>query len=300
MTLVLTCVTDFNLIQVSDRRLTWTDRTIKDVTTKTTLVCGHGLFGYTGLAKIGSESTGMWFAKNASQTKSIPALVSRIKQESDKDIATLPLPDHIKRITFAGAMWAQFEGKLRPIRVGVSNFAGDVTFRRLVEPARLRNGFALYTDGAPLTRSERIDLTRDIRKRLSRGDRAGELLELLVRFLRRVSKRNQTVGKSAIAASLPRTCVPAAYLVRSGPIDYSKQVFLYFPDGDWERGHWHGPNLACGGQAMTDVITSNKAEDEDWIRKHMRQILILRVPVFVSIGGASLCKTLRLYASSCA
>jgi len=268
MTLVLTCVTENNLIQVSDRRLTWPDGTHKDVAAKTTSVCGHGLIGYTGLAMIGAENTGMWFARTARLTKSQPELLDHLKQGADQTISTLPLPDHIKRLTFVGAIWIEVEGVLRPFFMGLSNAFGDLSFKRQSEPAPLKNGFSLYAFGAALTMGENADIRRDIRRRVAKGDRPAELLELLVRLLRRVSGRTPTVGKAAIGASLPRTCIPARYVRRAGAPDYSKEIFQYFPDGKWDSGEWYGPNLACGGQAITDPVSSNKTEDEDWFRKH--------------------------------
>lgn len=68
MTLIISCVTKDRVYQVSDRQLTSLDsgETVDDNANKAVLV-GNMAFGYTGLAKIGTTRTDIWFASAAAE-----------------------------------------------------------------------------------------------------------------------------------------------------------------------------------------------------------------------------------------
>ena len=66
MTMLLACLTDELVYQVSDRRLTdvaSSNVVVDDESNKAVVVDGRMVFTYTGLAKIGSERTDLWLAR---------------------------------------------------------------------------------------------------------------------------------------------------------------------------------------------------------------------------------------------
>ena len=68
MTLILTCLTDDCVYQVSDRRLTSFDpprAPIDDEANKALIVGGRVAFGYTGISKVNGEKTDHWLTRTA-------------------------------------------------------------------------------------------------------------------------------------------------------------------------------------------------------------------------------------------
>jgi hypothetical protein len=217
----------------------------------------------------------MWFGQVTSAAGSIRDALELLREAADRDVSALPIAPEIKRLAFAGAGWARSEpgGQHKPLYALVSNFRGSNDWLPKAQPAfsiitryaPLKDGFDLFSAGVDLTRDERQEVVRAIRKRVSKGSSPSELLQILVSFVRRVADRDPWVGKSLLASSLPRLSVPAQYVVKSGAPDFTGPVYLFLADGVWD-GVWHGPSYACGGLSVAQpIIEGNNVST--WIHR---------------------------------
>lgn len=132
LTLIITAVTEKDIIQASDRRLTLPDGTLyDDRANKAVFVqCIDGRFAlaYTGLAIIGSQRTDVWVVDVLADAESRLSIewtvfnaATAIQQSATRAIGLLPLSAVTRGITF---VLAGYYGAFQPFLCVISNFEG--------------------------------------------------------------------------------------------------------------------------------------------------------------------------------
>jgi hypothetical protein len=283
MTLVLTALTEHEVIQVSDRRFTYVKggSVVRrdDEKNKAVLFCGRLMFGFTGLGELGIErQTDMWLAGR------ICDVIAGHDQPGDQGTVLHGVASKATELfrkpryrghrhAFVGAGWARFNpqdreapaqlDEFQPYLAIVSNFHDEE--RELARPA---SEFSLHTrilgqdEGvfvfdAPhhLSETERQQLKTD----LSEADKARDLnamISILGGTVRGVAARDDGVGQGLMINCLPRATLGADELmvVASEPLA-SAQTFLYVPPSG-DTTVQLGPVSTCGGT----IIAGFRAE----------------------------------------
>ena len=116
MTLILSVLTRDYVVQVSDRRLTDanTGVPLNEPANKAIVFCGHFVFGYTGLARIGSVRTDMWLAERLlAKGPSVQANLENVRDEATRAFRSVPVQH--KRHAFIGVGWSHSKPALSVI-----------------------------------------------------------------------------------------------------------------------------------------------------------------------------------------
>lgn len=111
MTLVLSIATPKFAVQVSDRRLTWTDamggiRIADDEANKQTVFHNRMVFAYTGLARIAEKSTDVWLAHTLAESPSdsLSDAVQHLRDRATEAFKIINLPSVLKRLKWTRIM----------------------------------------------------------------------------------------------------------------------------------------------------------------------------------------------------
>ncbi len=95
MTLILSTLTENNLIQVSDRRFMSLDGTLVEDDRNKSLIWQGSLRGFTGIASLGPErSTPLWLAHILSRQTDLQAALAEVARQATVTFASLPLERH--------------------------------------------------------------------------------------------------------------------------------------------------------------------------------------------------------------
>src|SRR4029453_12243544 len=127
MALVLDCLTDTAVYQVSDRRLmnpsTW--KPVEDECNKAVVVDGRVALAYSGCFTMGGMRTDDWLARviAAGETRSMSAVTERVRDAATAAFRQLHAPPELKRHAFRGVGWFRLPGEdwLSPGLVTVHN-----------------------------------------------------------------------------------------------------------------------------------------------------------------------------------
>ena len=276
VTLILTCLTDDCVYQVSDRRLTSFDpprAPIDDESNKATFVNGRAIFGYTGISKINGENTDLWLTRIAASTSSsdMGVIARTIRDEATSAFRRMNFASRYKRHAFQGAGWfsSPDDHGLRPGTVTVHNAIESGTIKWLpyarpsfelsVDLPRIgRAQFYLYSVGLTLGQSEMSAIYRLVRKCVHRRQRRQEstlwALILSVRWLHDRYEPNSPIGPNVVAVSLPRVAAERVaetgefLAVSSGPAATHATFLDVNASGRIET---FGPNVAHAGSMMS-------------------------------------------------
>jgi hypothetical protein len=266
VTLVLTCLTQDDIVQVSDTRLTWPDGTLfDDHTIKTTLLCGRHLVSYTGLACLSGERTEFAIAFAAAHGDLIDDSITSIRTAMTKAVLRSTASHNGIEIVSAG--WARMGvgAPLAPLVVSLSNLTNgswDLPARGDFDEQGgfiLRFGrvpFRLVVTGQELMPAEGVILHRQLRRAVAGGVGPRTIAFLMAAMMRVVASRNRRVGPNMMVASLPRAATPADDIVTYPEPDWTKPAFLYITNEKLAGAYL--PNTACGGIA-TNVRSSPAA-----------------------------------------
>lgn len=243
MTLILSCMTQEYVVQVSDRRLTDFDTgsVVEDQSNKTLFFCGCGqmAFAYTGLSRLGRLPTADWLIEHLARATSLPDGMEIITKAASSDLMRVNFPPSIgteerrrrRRIAVVGVGFAMprrgmtgGESKssliddVDPIKARVplmvlsSNFFeppgswSSLAERRLswVECILARNqSHLLFPTGQSLTNLEYDDLRRRIRRCVEHKTSVFPVALAMVQAVRAVAKRNPLVGANLMCMVIP-------------------------------------------------------------------------------------------------
>lgn len=279
MTLILSALTQHEVIQLSDRRFTFTRGdgsliTRNDERNKTVLFCGRLVFGFAGRGDLGlKRSTDLWLADRICVVLSkYPsadqgALLRGIADEATELFAT---GYRGQRHAFLGVGWARFGGdetagparpeEFQPYLAGISNFH-DSNGREL-DTVQERfsiflhmlpqgdGGFVLDVPGH-LSQAEKDELAT----RLEGADRTRSvesLVELLADQVHAVADRDPRVGRGLMISVLPRAALgdPSEFIALAGGPMADSPTFLYIPPSG-DTTIQLGPVMTCGGGVLS-------------------------------------------------
>lgn len=233
MTLILSCITDKQAFQVSDRRLTrinpdGSPEVAEDDRNKAVAFDGRLSWAFTGLANIGQEPSALWLAKRlkATSRESLSELGAELAQHATEDFKRIRVSSTLKRHTFVAVGWwpTSEPHEVEPVIVRISNAldstggwqstASDTFVATL---SNVQGGMTLFPSGQPVPEDRLLRLRRNLRASLRRGalHASGDLL---VREVRDIASTNKSVGSSVMLVSLPK-----AALDKSGNFTFINQ-----------------------------------------------------------------------------
>jgi hypothetical protein len=252
MTLVLNVLTNDYVVQVSDRRLTDlnTGKPLDEPANKTILFCGHVVFGYTGLAKVGPLQTDFWLAERLlSAGPSAQATLEFVRDEASR--AFQAVPSNHRRHAFVGVGWSQS----RPILCVISNFM-DARGHQLPHAHDLfhidtvtlnpNDAFQIAMAGQAVPQEILVKLRRGA-KRIVKHAGAGAMADLMVSQVWQVANRNEKVGKDLMVAVILRSAVPVASISMPSAPSRDEAAFYYVPSPDDATPRFYTPLWACAG-----------------------------------------------------
>ena len=276
MTIVLSCVTDDCVYQVSDRRLTSftpPHAPIDDESNKAVFVNGRLAFGYSGISQVNGESTDVWLTKVAASAGSANdlMLVARtIRDQATIDFRRMTFARQYKRQAFQGVGWFADpnSGDLMPGVLTISNALDPKTSAFI---GNARPVFELYDNfpklrrhqiwlnsvgyrGSPEERDAIFRVVRNCAHRSTRRQHA--MLAALVMCVRWLSGREGSIGPNLMAVSIPKR---AAERVRQtggslsllgGPVPNTATFLDCNTSG---RTTLFAPNVVYQGSAATNV-----------------------------------------------
>ena len=156
--LILTCLTDDCVYQVSDRRLTSFDpprSPIDDETNKALFVSGRVIIGYTGISKVNGENTDLWLTRVAASVNStdMGAISSKIRDEATSAFRRMNFASRYKRHAFQGAGWFSDPDR-SALRPGIVTVHNALEFGTLAWLPYARPSFDLVTSFPRIGRAQ--------------------------------------------------------------------------------------------------------------------------------------------------
>jgi hypothetical protein len=278
MTLVLACLTRDAVYQVSDRRLTrlaYPHDTIDDDANKAVLLRNRVVFGYTGLARIGTERTDYWLTRvlAAGAVDDIVQVAERVRHEATVAFGRMKnIASRYKRHAFQCVGWFPIEGAtdIAPGIVRIDNAidqAGEWLPSATPEfriSATLRThmsgGCVLNSIGVTPSPAEKNTILRLVRKsvkhRTSSPRMIVNVLASSMHWLSRRREPNSLVGRNLMAVCLPKKAVQQSLrgkdlLALTGPPTTNTVTFCYISEAG-SATHF-APHFVLGkGSAVLD------------------------------------------------
>jgi hypothetical protein len=286
MTLILNCLTDDYVLQVSDRRLTFlggprSGQVMDDDRNKAVVWNGIIAFAYTGVTPVDDESTDVWLtrtlidAAKAGLPPELPSLLSYVRDSATNAFARLArLHGRTFPHAFVGVGWAKIrprdrpndQGQILPLICSISN-ALDETGNWLAhaQPTFTWRGHAVpgsstllhfSSAGQPLDTAHANRIQRELRRVIKGGTGPRSATRFLVEAVRSVARRNKTVGANLMVTCLPRKPAERAILgeqsislVSASP-DLETNSFQYMSA---RTTVGYGPHCIFGTQYIGDM-----------------------------------------------
>jgi hypothetical protein len=261
MTLILSALTHDYVVQVSDRQLSLGGKKIDPPTNKSVIFCGHIAYGYTGQAFIENKTTELWLvdvlAGAQSPRQALEAIASRA---TDAFRRSSQLRN--KRHAFVGVGFGSISNQLRPLLCVISNYTD--TQDRQVRGIRdaftydctmldQRNSFYLFPAGQRLQESEVRPFIAHARSVVKRAD-APAMADLLVRKVREVADRTETVGKDVMITIFPKSAVPFSSIATSfGPKTLTGPATFRYRPADGRNDIFYGPAIYVAASHTWDL-----------------------------------------------
>jgi hypothetical protein len=219
MTLVLSCLTERFVLQVSDRRLTnvVSGQAIRGEFNKAVFFTNRMAFAYTGIARLEGRDTDEWLADALSSGDEENECLLAVRDRATLALRRLRLPLALKALAFVGVGWDEHPGSDRwmPWICWISN-ALDASGRWRLPP---RDEFSIHSSvlthrkherpvvlsevGQRLTQDERVQLMRDLRRYADHRVGPGVFADRLVEQVRGVAARTPTVSQELMVAAIP-------------------------------------------------------------------------------------------------
>jgi hypothetical protein len=254
MTLILSALTQDYVVQVSDRQLSIGGKRIDPPTNKSVIFCGHIAYGYTGQGFIENKTTELWLVDVLASAQSPKQALEAIASRATDAFRRSPLRN--KRHAFVGVGFGTISNELQPLLCVISNytdtqdrqvkgvretFAYDCT---MLDPG---NSFYLFPAGQRLQKSEVGAFVANASSVVKRAD-APAMADLLVRKIREVADRTETVGKDVMITIFPKSAVPFSSITTSfGPKTLTGQATFRYRPADDRHDIFYGPAIVCGG-----------------------------------------------------
>jgi hypothetical protein len=274
MTLILACLTPKTIYQVSDRRITNLlnpDEILSDDQNKAVMIDSRFVFGYSGLSEMEGERTDTWLAKVISQsdTNDMAAVATHIRESANRAFQRTTGSKKNRRYAFQGVGWLRLRGEsdFSPASLTIHNAIDPRTGMWLAEPmdefqlnTRWPSSFPNYcvmeSVGVIPSLAEKDAVFRLVRRCIKRHDSAPlAVREALIRSLRWLSTRHNTIGPGMMVVCLPKRGAEQAErtgrrLVSAGPYSDVAPTFVYISAS--RSAKYFGPHFVSKGLVLTD------------------------------------------------
>lgn len=257
MTLILSCITHEYAIQVSDKRITYSDREPEDARNKGVQFCNEMVFAYSGPAKIGAQDTDVWLTETLSERLSLADGLSLAQQR----LTEMNLQ---KRLAFVGVGWTQFEEKaeVSPLRVTLSNALKPEgvwlrdpqrAFELDVISLKPTTQFDLISIGANVSPEAIKAANLSIKGIVNHSVSPIAIVRVLASTIRRVARHDYTVGETLLAMIAPKIAALSHTTGIRGAISepIESPVFMHIPAHRFDLDHTL-PNFVCDGLTSTE------------------------------------------------
>lgn len=273
MTMLLGCISNEQVVQVSDRRLTWVGADgkvigIRDDDKNKAVVASNWLaMSYTGLAELAGEQTHRWLmmAAGGASPFTLPRILEHVAERATKTFASLPVSPIQKRHAFLLSGWEPSgdSGSHRPFMAVISNAldeapsvshpnrinwswlaSAEPEFRVQIRPLPLDQPFLWACVGQRLGEpvAQQLDLHAAKCVRQSAGPSA--LIRVLAEAIRVSAANNTAIGRNLMAVSVPRKAltggqsmlIPLTEVVRDDEV-----TAVYLPERE-DRTIRYGPS----------------------------------------------------------
>jgi hypothetical protein len=280
MTLVLTCMAPEFGIQVSDKRITCGGALLDDSQNKGIQYFNQMVFAYSGIAKIGGESTDVWFAKAMKGHDDLATGLVAVRDQLTAEFGRMVLSPIDKRHAFIGVGWGRLEkgADISPVVLRLTNaLEEDGSWREKADPAfeltshevEVGKHTRLMSLGATVPEYLFKSTARIVERGITRGANQYAIIRLLAGVIRRVASSNNTVGKTLLAMVVPKKRCDAPELTNSSPpIGYrtpiTQPMFFHIAEGSqalkqtFPTGIGPGGFLLLGGSLTKYVALSDK------------------------------------------
>jgi hypothetical protein len=280
MTIIVTALFPKHVVQVSDRKLSWSrGKSIvrqEDKWNKATVFGDWATIAYTGPARLPDQRTDQWITETISPTTAVDEALNFLWEGANERLREKQWNPPDLAIIVAG--WMEEAGKLEPFRAAISNYllpdgkigpARDefnVLLSRQREP-----GLGIYIAGRNMPRRDVMTMGRTLKRAFRRGVSMPALAMTIVNAARGL--HDLWIGESFNAVIVPQPVPgrPFRSLIggmQSGP-QVDMPVALYFP-GPNAGPEYVMPNFAGGGMAFTDISVIPRALTPDEITGRYR------------------------------
>jgi hypothetical protein len=274
VTLILTCLTHEQIVQVSDRRLTTIDgKPIDDTANKAIFYAPAAAFSYTGIAQIGSKRTHEWIVDQLTGGQQIGDVLDGLQNALNNTVPQLPYS--YKGLAVVGCFWATRPPGVKPDSAHfylISNIhelgqplaTPSNKFTRYYKYLPLSQPFLLVPAGQDVPEKHLRGVMRNIRRSIGDSVRRGTSLSgesiglLMVKAMREVSAVNARVGPSVIEIILPNRQMPA--------LQGAPNSFAYFHGSSDERVIY-APALVNDQMKITDFWIRSGDHSALWPKK---------------------------------
>ncbi len=288
MTQILSLISHQFVVQASDRRVTMvpSGRIAEDDHNKAIFQCGHMVWAFTGVARIGATRTAEWMSDTVAQCSSLQQSIERLRAGASSKLHAYP--PSIRRLAFVGVGFAsemlidqQWNAvDTYPILTVISNFLDDqgrwgtfggdnLSAQSWSIPKRRR--FLLFESGVPLRAVRRKQLIRELDRAFAHRAGPPAIARLLARAIR---SEHAIDPEGPIGDNI--MCTVVSRYAEAGVPDYSgglwplnddagesdyfrlstndpaHRYYFYWPSNPKLRMHF-GPDSVCLGKQIRDM-----------------------------------------------
>jgi hypothetical protein len=269
LTIIVTALLPDHVIQVSDRKLTWSRGTKvvrqEDRWNKATVFGDWATIAYTGPARLPDQRTDQWVTETISPVTAVDEAINRLWQGANERLKLNQWNPRELAIIVAG--WMEDAGKVDPFRAAISNF---LLPEQEIGPARdtfdvlmsrqTQAGLGIYVAGRTMPRPAVNALGRTLRRGFKRGISMPAVAMAMVTAARNLNDR--WIGESFNAVIVPRPVPGRPFRtvvggMQSGP-NLDNPMALYFPGAN-AGPEYVMPNFGGAGMALTDISVIPRA-----------------------------------------
>lgn len=267
MTMILSLATPTLVLQVSDRRASFVQRSRivprDDLTNKAVVYDGRVCFAITGVTEVLGERTDIWLAKVLAEAGALDKGFELLRQRCTEAFSRGRMKGLPLGVVAAGWSYRPPDGRLAPFYSVISNFFVNGQWVRNplkrflwaldVAPDKC---FELFSAGRELSEVRRRNLKRNLRRAMERRVDVGNAVRLMTEEIRRRASFDTAVGKDILVNCIPRGAVnpsgaSSEVMIMTGQPVPNISTFQYLPAGD-SRGITYGPTFVSGGTVMSD------------------------------------------------
>ncbi|HKC98997.1 MAG TPA: hypothetical protein VKG20_13245 [Methylomirabilota bacterium] len=260
MTQILTALTPRHIVQVSDRRVVWTDKSSGEVTRQRdgyvkAVITPSFACSYTGIADLGGRDTAEWLAVTLSDHVNdldggVRALATTAEQATD------PPYFQNRPLAIVCAGWTQRGSAVVPLLTVINKPPSGQ--RTTLAQGKIANGrmSCVVPAGQYLHKDELARVNRDV-ENLCKSDRdtARAIAQVLTKAIRHVARspdRKAVVSEDVLITSLPRRDLLRSQLVVGALVEDFWSVTC-IPAGESRKEH-HGGPIIVGNKAAIQAL----------------------------------------------